>query len=520
MEILLLIICAFCLQINYGSQENGICTAAEECQCMDKTSSSKLLIKGGTVVNADRQQQADIYIEDGVVVEVQPNIKVADEVRVLDATGKYVMPGGIDPHTHLEFPFMGQETIDDFFSGQAAALAGGTTMHIDFVIPINGSLAAGFEAYAKKAEKSCMDYGFHMAVTTWNEGVSRDMEILVKEKGINSFKFFMAYKGELMVKDELLLQGFKMCKALGALAQVHAENGEAIAEGQSRMIELGITGPEGHTLSRPSMLEGEATARAIRLAQFVNTPLYVVHVMSIDALDEIVRARQSGQRVIGEPIVASLVLDDSKIWDPDFTIAAKYVMSPPIRASGHNKALQAALSTGLLQLVGTDHCPFNSTQKEAGIIDFRKIPNGVNGIEERMHLIWDVMVNSGQISVMDYVRITSTACAQIFNIYPRKGAILPNSDADIIILNPNATFKISAKSHHSKIDTNVYEGWEGKGKVEVTISRGKVVWEHDRLMIERGSGRYISMPPFGYLFDGMDKIDSAYLSSLKAPVYR
>jgi len=242
--------------------------------------------------------------------------------------------------------------------------------------------------------------------------------------------------------------------------------------------------------------------------------------MSIDALDEIVKARQSGLRVIGEPIVASLVLDGSKLWDPDFRIASKYVMSPPIRESGHNKALQAALSTGLLQLVGTDHCPFNSTQKAAGIHDFRKIPNGVNGIEERMHLIWDVMVNSGQISVMDYVRITSTACAQIFNIYPSKGAILPNSDADIIILNPNATFQISAKSHHSKIDTNVYEGWEGKGKVEVTISRGKVVWEHDKLMVEPGSGRYISMPPFGYLFHGMDKMDAAYLSSLKAPVYR
>lgn len=520
MELLVLIIYVLCLQISYGMQEIGICTAAEEWQCMDKTSSSKLLIKGGTVVNADRQQLADVYIEDGIIVAVQPNIQVADEVRILDASGKYVMPGGIDPHTHLEMPFMGQTTIDDFFSGQAAALAGGTTMHIDFVIPSNGSLAEGFEAYAKKAEKSCMDYAFHMAITSWNEGVARDMEILVKEKGINSFKFFMAYKGSLMVNDEILLKGLKMCKDLGALAQVHAENGDAVAEGQSRMIELGITGPEGHALSRPSMLEGEATARAIRLAQFVNTPLYVVHVMSTDALDEIIRARQSGQRVIGEPVVSGLVLDDSKLWNPDFKIAAQYVMSPPIRSSGHNKALQAALSTGLLQLVGTDHCSFNSTQKEAGLNDFRKIPNGVNGIEERMHLIWDVMVNSGQISVMDYVRITSTACAQIFNIYPRKGAIIPNSDADIIILNPNATFQITAKSHHSKIDTNVYEGWAGKGKVEVTISRGKVVWEHDRLMIERGSGKYISMPPFGSLFDGIDKIDSTYLSSLKAPVYR
>lgn len=510
-------------QITHGWTDQGMCAGGatgDEWPCTDYKLSSKLLIKGGTVVNAESQQVADVYIEDGIIVSVQPNIKVADEVRVLDATGRYVMPGGIDPHTHLEMPFMGQESIDDFFTGQAAALAGGTTMHIDFVIPTNGNLAHGFEVYAKKAEKSCMDYGFHVAVTIWNEDVARDMEMLVKEKGINSFKFFMAYKGSLMVNDEQLLQGLKMCKSLGALAQVHAENGDAVAEGQSQMINLGITGPEGHALSRPSLLEGEATARAIRFAKFVNTPLYVVHVMSIDALDEIVRARKSGQRVIGEPVVSGLVLDDSKLWDPDFKIAAQYVMSPPIRSSGHHKALQAALSTGLLQLVGTDHCPFNSTQKQAGLNDFRKIPNGVNGIEERMHLVWDAMVNSGQISIMDYVRITSTACARIFNIYPRKGAILPNSDADIIILNPNATFQINAKSHHSKIDTNVYEGWIGKGKVEVTISRGRVVWQHEKLMVERGSGQYVSMPPFGSLFDGIDKMDSEYLSSLRAPVHR
>ncbi|MBA0578874.1 hypothetical protein Gotri_020820 [Gossypium trilobum] len=194
--------------------------------------------------------------------------------------------------------FMGTETIDDFFSGQAAALAGGTTMHIDFVIPVNGSLVAGFEAYKKKAKKSCMNYGFHMAITKWDESVSREMEIMVKEKGINSFKFFMAYKGSLMISDELLLQGLERCKSLGALAMVHAENGDAVFEGQKRMIDLGITGPEGHALSRPPVLEGEATARAIRLAKFVNTPLYVVHVMSIDAMEEIARARKSGFEVI------------------------------------------------------------------------------------------------------------------------------------------------------------------------------------------------------------------------------
>jgi dihydropyrimidinase len=212
------------------------------------------LIKGGTVVNAHHQELADVYVENGIIVAVQPNIKVGDEVTVLDATGKFVMPGGIDPHTHLAMEFMGTETIDDFFSGQAAALAGGTTMHIDFVIPVNGNLVAGFEAYENKSRESCMDYGFHMAITKWDEGVSRDMEMLVKEKGINSFKFFLAYKGSLMVTDDLLLEGLKRCKSLGALAMVHAENGDAVFEGQKRMIELGITGPEGHALSRPPVV--------------------------------------------------------------------------------------------------------------------------------------------------------------------------------------------------------------------------------------------------------------------------
>ncbi|KAJ4724465.1 Dihydropyrimidinase [Melia azedarach] len=494
----------------YGEQSCGI----------HSTSSSKILIKGGTVVNAHHLEIADVYVEDGSIAAVKPNIKVGDDVKVLDATGKYVMPGGIDPHTHLAMEFMGTETIDDFFSGQAAALAGGTTMHIDFVIPVNGSLTAGFEAYKKKAKMSCMDYGFHMAITKWDEVVSKEMEVMVKEKGINSFKFFMAYKGSFMINDELLLEGFKRCKSLGALAMVHAENGDAVFEGQKRMIELGITGPEGHALSRPPLLEGEATARAIRLAKFVNTPLYVVHVMSIDAMEEIAKARKSGQRVIGEPVVSGLVLDDSWLWSSDFLTAAKYVMSPPIRSSGHDKALQGALVTGILQLVGTDHCTFNSTQKAFGIDDFRKIPNGVNGIEERMHLVWDIMVESGKISVMDYVRITSSECARIFNLYPRKGAILVGSDADIIILNPNSSLEITAKSHHSRSDTNVYEGRRGKGKVEVTIAGGRVVWANDELNIVPGSGKYIEMTPFNYLFDGIEKADENYLSSFQAPVKR
>ncbi|XP_073261024.1 dihydropyrimidinase isoform X4 [Populus alba] len=424
-----------------NSQSNQFCEAGigyDEVGCGISSSSTKLLIKGGTVVNAHHQEIADVYVKDGIIVAVKPNLTVGDDVKVIDATGKFVMPGGIDPHTHLAMEALNTESVDDFFSGQAAALA----------------------------------------------------------------------------------EGLKRCKSLGALAMVHAENGDAVFEGQKRMIQLGITGPEGHALSRPPLLEGEATARAIRLAGFVNTPLYVVHVMSIDAMEEIAKARKSGQRVIGEPVVSGLALDDSGLWDSDFTTASKYVMSPPIRASGHGKALQDALSNGVLQLVGTDHCVFNSTQKASGIDDFRKIPNGVNGIEERMHLVWDLMVESGQISVTDYVRVTSTECARIFNIYPRKGAIIAGSDADIIILNPKSTFEINARSHHSRTDTNVYEGRRGKGKVEVTIAGGRVVWENNELKVVPGSGKYIEMAPFSYLFSGIDRADASYLSSLNAPVKR
>ncbi|KAJ3669190.1 hypothetical protein LUZ60_011140 [Juncus effusus] len=507
--------------VNGSISSQEFCAVDSEPDCGSSSPSTKILIKGGTVVNAHHKEIADVYIEDGIIVSVKPNIEVNDEnIRIIDATGKYVMPGGIDPHAHLDMDVfsLGTKTIDDFYTGQLAALTGGTTMHIDFVIPVNGNLTKGFELYMEKSEKAAMDFGFHMVITKWDEEVSKDMEIMVKDHGINSFKFFMAYKGILMVNDEVLLEGFIKCKQLGAVPMVHAENGDAVFEGQKRMIRLGITGPHGHSLSRPAILEAEATARAIRLAKFVNTPLYVVHVMSIDAMEEIAKAKKSGQRVIGEPVVSGLVLDDSWLYHPDFTIASKYLMSPPIRELGHGKALQAALSTGILQLVGTDHCTFNSTQKAIGADDFRKIPNGVNGLGERMHVIWDAMVETGQISVTDYVRITSTECAKIFNIYPKKGAILEGSDADIIILNPNSSFEISAKSHYSRSDTNVYEGRTGKGKVEVTISRGRVVWENGVVNVAPGSGKYIKMPPFGYLFNGLDKSDAAYLDSLRAPV--
>jgi dihydropyrimidinase len=482
------------------------------------TNPSLIPVQDGTVVNADRQFRADVLIRDNTIAEVGHGIKPSRSAQIIDATGKLVMPGGIDPHTHLAMPFMGQVACDDFYTGHAAALAGGTTFHIDFALPVDGDLIKGYQEWRKKGENAAMDYGFHMAVTSWDDKIADQMGKLADRHGINSFKFFMAYKNALMVTDEQLLAGMTRCREIGALVQVHGENGDAVAEGQKRIFNSGITGPEGHGLSRPPGLEGEATARAARLAEFVNTPLYVVHVMSNDAAEEITRARSRGARIIGETVTSAIALDESKTWDANFTIAAQYVMSPPIRSKAHNAAIKAALAGGQLQLLGTDHAVFNSTQKLAGKDDFRIIPNGVNGLEERMHVAWHELVNTGLISPTDFVRITSTAAAQIFNIYPKKGVVQPGSDADIILFDPGQEHVISAATHHSAMDTNVYEGMKVRGKVTTTISRGKIVWHEGKLAVERGSGQYVPLPTGGPLFAGLDARDKAARSG--APVKR
>eukprot|EP00040_Diaphanoeca_grandis_P014110 m.71396 g.71396 ORF g.71396 m.71396 type:complete len:514 (-) comp24346_c0_seq1:229-1770(-) len=469
-------------------------------------SSSVVVLKNGTVVNQDRAFLADVLCEDGKIKAVGLDIDTPVGAREIDCFGKYVMPGGIDPHTHLDMPFMGDVTCDDFFTGHCAALAGGTTLHVDFALPVDGSLMEGYKAWRVKAEKAAMDYCFHMAVPFWNPQVPKDMAELTDKFGINSYKFFMAYKGALMVSDEELAAGMTQCKAIGAIPMVHAENGDLVELGQNRIFNMGITGPEGHNLSRPPELEAEATNRAIMMAQFINVPLYVVHVMSKMAMEEVARGRERGVRVVGEPLCTGLAKDQSELWDEDFDRAAMHVMSPPIRKLElDGEALANALSSGVLTLVGSDHAVFNRAQKAKGRGDFRTIPNGVNGIEERMHLTWDKCVNTGKMTKMDFVRATSAAAAQIFNIYPQKGYIGVGSDADICVLNPNAVKTISVEGHHSAMDTNAYEGWKIKGKVETTISRGKVVWNDDVLTVEQGAGRYVKCAPYGSMFEGMER---------------
>jgi dihydropyrimidinase len=462
---------------------------------------TSLLIRGGTVVNADRAFRADVLCQDGRIVAVGDALPAPAGATVVDAGGQYVMPGGIDPHTHMQLPFMGTVTMDDFFSGTAAGLAGGTTSIIDFVIPSpQQPLMEAYQTWRGWAEKAAGDYGFHMAITWWDETVKRDMGTLVQQEGINSFKHFMAYKNAIMCDDETLVNSFKRALELGAMPTVHAENGELVFLLQKEVAAMGITGPEGHPLSRPPMVEGEAANRAIAIAEVLNVPIYVVHVSCIEAAEAIARARARGQRVYGEVLAGHLVIDDSVYRDADFATAAAHVMSPPFRPKGHQEALWRGLQSGNLHTTATDHCTFCATQKAAGRDDFAKIPNGCGGVEERLAVIWDAGVNTGRLTPSEFVAITSANTAKLFNIYPQKGSVSVGADADLVVWDPQGTKNLSAKTHHSKNDFNIFEGRTVKGIPSHTVSRGELVFAQGDLRAVQGKGRYIKRAAFGANF--------------------
>jgi dihydropyrimidinase len=449
------------------------------------------VIKGGTIVTADTTYKADILIEGERIAAIGANLS-GD--TLIDASGCYVMPGGIDPHTHLEMPFMGTTAFEDFSSGTRAAISGGTTMVVDFVLPNPGeSLIDALQSWQQKAGKAVGDYSFHMAITWWGEQVWKEMPEVVN-RGINTFKHFMAYKGALMVNDDEMYQSFLRCAEIGAIPLVHAENGDVVARLQQKYIEAGTTGPEGHAYSRPPEVEGEATNRAIMIADQAGVPLYVVHVSCEAAHEAIRRARSLGKRVFGEPLIQHLTLDEGEYFNPDWDYAARRVMSPPFRDKVNQDSLWAGLASGSLQVVATDHCAFTTEQKRMGLGNFTRIPNGTGGLEDRLPVLWTKGVRTGRLTMNEFVAVTSSNIAKILNIYPRKGAIMVGSDADLVIWDPEATRTITAEKQFSAIDYNVFEGFEVTGLPRMTLSRGEVVFRDGDVTAEDGRGRFVDRP--------------------------
>lgn len=450
-----------------------------------------LLIKNGNLVSPLDTCCGDVFIQEGIITAVGKDQDVTAD-RVIDATGQYVLPGGIDVHTHLEMPFMGEVSADDFESGTAAALAGGTTSIIDYIVPAKEqSLLEALEVWKHKAKTAVADYGFHMAVTWYSEQVEKEMAVCVQQEGIPSFKAFLAYKGAIMVDDQELFAMLKNSRQLGALIMAHCENGEIVAELQEQLYNAGQTSPLGHALSRPSYAEGESAFRLATLAKAVGVPAYFVHMSCAESTKVLIDARAEGLDIYGETCPQYLLLDDSVYSKPDF-LGAAYVMSPPIRPKGHADALWGAIRAGQIQVIGTDHCPFNlKGQKELGRDDFRKIPNGAAGIEDRMKLIYTYGVKTGKITMNQMVATCCTNPAQIFGMYPKKGLIAPGADADVVIWQPEGEGTISAKTHRHKVDTSIFEGFATIGGPSIVIAAGKVQFEDGQLNVEPGAGKYI-----------------------------
>jgi len=455
-----------------------------------------IVIRNGEIVNADGQFEADVYCEGGVIRAIGPDLDVTGKgAQEIDASGQYVFPGGVDAHTHLEMPFMGTVTSDDFFTGTAAGIAGGTTTIVDFIIPNrNQSLVEARNFWMDNARKACGDYAFHMAVTWYDEQVRREMQQVYREDGISSFKTFLAYTGAIGVDDGELLGVLETAGELGALVTVHCEHGLAVQRLQRRLIAEGKTAPKYHALSRPSWIEGEATERAVQLARAMGQPIYIVHMSAREALAAARRGYRDGLPVYAETCPQYLLLDDSVYEKPDFEGAA-YVMSPPIRPKGHQDALWGALARGHIHTVGTDHCPLRQRdQKTMGKDDFTKIPNGAAGIEDRMALLYTYGVTTGRLSLQRYVEVCCEAPARIFRLFPRKGQVRVGADADLFVYDPTTSRRLSAGTHHMRVDRNIFEGFEVKGRVTHTVVGGRLAYVDGDLRVERGAGRYLPRP--------------------------
>ena len=455
----------------------------------------RTLIQNGTVVTATDTYKADVLVEDGKITQIGLGLGMTADTKI-DATGKYVLPGGIDAHTHLDMPFGGTVTADDFESGTLAAAFGGTTTIIDFAIQSKGStLRQALDTWHAKAEgKTAIDYAFHMIVTDVPPAVLDEMASIVRE-GVTSFKLFTAYPGVLLLDDGSIFRTMTRAAELGALIGFHAESGLAIDVLVERARARGELAPKFHGLTRPSIAEGEATNRAIALAAMAGAPCYIVHLTCKEALESVMQWRDKGVPVYAETCPQYLFCSDEDLARPGFE-GAKFVCSPPMRPAFHQEHLWGGLRRGDLQVVSTDHCSFHMKQKELGKDDFAKIPNGMPGIETRLHLMHDGGVRTGKLSLNRFVEITATAPAKIFGLYPRKGSIAIGADADIVIWDPEKRFTISQKTLHMKVDYSPFEGREVVGRPTQVLSRGKLVVDGDRYVGKKGDGQFVRRSTF------------------------
>jgi dihydropyrimidinase len=457
-----------------------------------------ILIKGGRVITADEDKIADVFIDGEMVAATGESLDQHAD-RVIDATGKYVLPGGVDPHTHLDMPFGGTVTIDDVESGQTSAAFGGTTCHVDFIIqPQGSSFADAVEEWRGKANgKQVIDMGYHMAVTDLKDGGTLEELVTLPDQGITSYKLFMAYKGALMVDDETLFRVMQVAAETNALVMVHAENGDAIHVLVEQALAEGKTEPKYHALTRPPETEGEATNRAIQLAHVAGCKLYVVHVSCRESVEPIALARTKGWDVWGETCTQYFFVDYSFLERPDFE-GGKYVYTPPPRAKENQNILWDAVRDDVLSVVSTDHCAFLwDGQKTLGKDDFSKIPNGAPGLENRLHMLHEFGVRGGRISLNRMVELWATNPAKYFGLYPRKGTVAVGSDADLVVFDPDKPHTISAATHHSKADYNIFEGTEVTGTPELVLLRGNVLVENDELVAQAGIGEFVKRARFG-----------------------
>ncbi|HTC01558.1 MAG TPA: dihydropyrimidinase [Ferruginibacter sp.] len=449
-----------------------------------------LLIKNGNIVTAADNYVADIFIEGEKISSIGKNLSVkADEI--IDAIGLLVFPGAVDPHVHLEMPFMGTFSSDTYETGTRAALHGGTTTVIDFILQKQGhSLHDAYKEWSGRANNNAVgDYSFHMAVTDFNENTCKEIVELVEKEGITSFKIFMAYKGSLMIDDKQMIGLMNEVKLRGGMVTVHATNGDVIDFLIAKNVAVGNTAPIYHYLSQPEITEAEASERFTTMAGYTGCPGYIVHMTCEGALNAVRENNKENQKVFAETCIQYLLLDAS-LYEKNFE-GAKWVMSPPLREKKDQAALWAGINQGLIQVVATDHCPFKWEQKLLGKDNFSKIPNGHPAIEHRVELLYSEGVKKGKITINKFVEVLSTNPAKIFGMHPKKGCIAPGSDADIVLFDPNQQHIISASTHHMNTDYSAYEGWQVTGKCKTVLLRGKVVIDKEKCLVEKGNGQYI-----------------------------